>query len=199
MTPRTVIRPRLSAVVYALVALACVAAIVSVFVSGSLRVAGSVLPVPILLLGVGYVTLVAPSVVFDADAVEVHGPLRTVRVPYGRVTDARSTHGFALVTNEGVVSAWAAPPPDRIATQRIVPSDAMRHDPRVRRDEEGGTLAASDAPGTPSGDAMVTLAHRLGEHDGPDGPIARRWNGANLAVLAVSLVLAGTAAALQAL
>lgn len=194
MTTRTVIRPRLSAVVYVLVALACVVAVVSLIVSGSLDAAGSVLPIPVLLVGVGYVTLLAPSVAFDAEAVEVRGPLRTTRVPYGRITDARTTHGFALVTDEGVVSAWAAPPPDRIATQRIVPSEAMRRDPRVRRDEGGDSLAASDAPGTPSGDAMTTLAHRLAEHDPSNDAITRSWNIVNITVLVASLFVAGAAA-----
>ena len=190
MTSRTVIRPRLSAVVYVLIVIACLAAFISLLASGTVGAASAVLPIPLLLLGVGYVTLLAPTVVFEADAVEVRNPLRTIRVPYGRVEEARTKHGFTLQTDDGPVSAWAAPPPDRLTAQRIVPTEQLRRDPRVRRDERGD-ITAGDAPGSPSGDAMTTLAHRLAEPSrSSDGTVERRWNRVNLTVLAVAVVAA---------
>lgn len=189
MSSRTVIRPRLSVIVYAVVALASVAAFVSLLVSGAGREAAAVVPIPAVLLGLGWVTLVTPCVVFDDDAIEVRNPLRTIRVPYGRVRESRTQYGFALVTDDGVVQAWAAPRPDIRSAMRLEPDPRIGRDPRVARDARD-SLSRAAVPGSPSGDALVNLADRVSRHEDTGEPVTRRWNAANLVVLTVAIAVA---------
>ncbi|MGO2112402.1 MAG: hypothetical protein ACTH31_12385 [Pseudoclavibacter sp.] len=198
MSARVVLRPRFGLVVYAIVAIACLLALVPLAVMGSWGDLAAVAPIPLVVLGVGYVVFVAPAVAFDDRAVDVRNPLRTITVPYGRITGSTTRRGFTLVTDDGAVSAWAAPPPDRLTAERIEPTTELRRDPRVRRDDDG-RVAVSAAPGSPSGDAAVTLADRLrGDSlgDGPDAPITRAWNVANIAVMGAAIVAAVACAVL---
>ena len=196
MSKPVTIRPWLGVGIYAAASLASIAALGSVVATGDWELVARVAPVPIALLGVGAVTLVTPAVVFHDDEVEVRNPLRTTVVPYGRVNEVSTHRGFTLVTEEGPVSAWAAPPPDRLSAERREPSAELRRDPRVRRDASG-RVASSAAPGSPSGDAALTLADRLRRRSatGRDAaPIERRWNLCNLALLVITLGAATTLA-----
>lgn len=196
-----VIRPWLGVALFAVVVVVCLLAGAPLAASGRWGVLAAIAPVPLAMLGVGYVVLLAPAVVFDERVVELRNPLRTVRIPYDRVQSSSTRRGFTVITADGRFSAWAAPPPDRLGAERMGEGrDRRLRDPRVQRDADGG-LRASAAPGSPSGDAAITLADRLrqaersaahgsGASTVPDARVERRWNVANLAVLAVTLAAA---------
>lgn len=195
MSSPVVIRPRLGALVYLGVAAMCAVAFASLAVSGNWGSMLAVAPLPVALLGVGYVTLLAPSVVFDGDAVELRNPLRTTRVPYSAIESWDTHRSFSVTTDAGTFSAWAAPPPDRLGAERTSPLDEGMRDPRLRR-EADGALRTSAAPGSPSGDAALTLEHRLreggrrGTMAGAERAVKRTWNLANIAILLGSVVAA---------
>lgn len=197
MRKPVVIRPWLGVALFAGVVLACASAGLPLAVAGRWSTLGAIAPIPLAMLGVGYVVLLAPAVVFADEAVELRNPLRTVRIPYDRVRSSSTRRGFTLETSDGRFSAWAAPPPDRLGADRLGdPRDRRLRDPRLHRDGSG-EVRASAAPGSPSGDAAITLADRLGRagrrppHGAEtDAPVERRWNVTNIAVLAASLAAA---------
>ncbi|WP_146077798.1 hypothetical protein [Pseudoclavibacter sp. AY1F1] len=196
MSERTVLRPRMGLVVYGVIAAMALVAVISVILTpGAGRHLLSVLPLPILALGVGWITLVSPSVVFTETALEVNNPLKKTVVPYGQIELVETTRGFTVTTPEGKVSAWAAPPPDRLSAERMDPRDPLLwKDPR-RLTDESQSIRTSAAPGTYSGDAAVNLTHRRAQQQReagvPLGPVVRTQNVANTVVLIATLLVVG--------
>lgn len=188
MSKPTTLRPSFSLGLYVVVAAMSVIALLGCLVVPEARASFmKVAPIPILLIGCGWVLLAAPKLVISSEAVTAHNPLVTIRVPLGRIEGVETRHGFVMHTSEGKVQAWAAPPPDRLRSmrhleQKITRSDGFA-DPRIARDRFG-QLRSSAAPGTLTGDAAMTVAH----HDAPSSTatITRRANAANLAVLATT-------------
>lgn len=205
MSAPIVLRPRFGLFVFGVVAVVCLLAVVPLVVAAQWHTLALIAPFPVVLLGLGYVVLVAPAVVFYDHAVEIRNPLRSTRLPYACVRDSSTNRGFSLVTDEGTFSAWAAPPPDRLSSERREVTSELKRDPRVSRRD--GSVASSAAPGTPSGDAAVTLADRLrrqspvadSAHEPaagvasasvPDARVTRSWNVTNIAVVTVSIAAA---------
>lgn len=196
---RIVLRARLSLGLYLAVTAIVLAALVPLLLRGEWRAVAAVAPIPVLAAGFGWVLLAAPRLEFGADAVLVRNPLRSHLVPYARIRQAHTRRGFALDTDSGRVQAWAAPPPGRLQAERVLPDAALRRDPRIRRDADG-SVAVSDAPGTPSGDAALTLAERLrsGARAGAEAPppVEHRWLLADIMILVLSTAVALLAAML---
>lgn len=190
MSKPTTLRPSFSLVLYVVVAVMSVIALAYCLVIPEARDSfAKVAPIPLLMLGCGWVLLAAPKLVISSEAVTVHNPLVTTRVPLGRIDEIETRHGFVMHTSEGKVQAWAAPPPDRLRSMRHFEQKLTRgdgfQDPRIARDKFG-QLPSSAAPGTLSGDAAITVRHHAA--DASTEPITRRVNVVNIVVLVVTAV-----------
>ena len=205
MREATLIRPRLGLVAYVAVLVVCAIAVVAAVATGvdGRRIA-AMLPLPLALAGLGWVTLAAPYVRVDAQAVTIANPFRTIRVPIARIESFDTHGGFRVVTSEGRFGAWAAPSPDRLWSERVKPRDLVSMRFAGETVAHADNVRTSALPGSASGDAAESVRRAAAGADvddiarGADQAIARRVNVANIAVLALSLVAAGVASALSA-
>ena len=103
MSKPTTLRPSFSLVLYVVVAVMSVIALAYCLVIPEARDSfAKVAPIPLLMLGCGWVLLAAPKLVISSEAVTVHNPLVTTRVPLGRIDEIETRHGFVMHTSEGL-------------------------------------------------------------------------------------------------
>lgn len=200
MSKPTIIRSLFGVGLWAAVAAMAAIAVVSVLLAPqAMGKLGQVLPLPILVVGLGWVLLVAPKLALHDDRIVVDNPFQRVEVPSERVVGLETTKGFALKTDDGRrVHAWAAPPPDRLQGMRNLggghgDGGAIARDPRVLR-EDGDRVRSSAMPGTLSGDAAMAARHHGAGAEAPaEGarPIVRTPRLASIAVAILTMAAAG--------
>ena len=129
-----------------------------------------------------YAFLFAPHVRTDASGIRIHNPLRTVSIPWGRVTDIGMRWQVEVRTDEPrVYKAFGGP-----ATGRPGRPALRRDDDRAHREPP----AVRDL-------ALIQDAWESVREGAPTGPVVRRWDLPSLVSLAI-LVAAAVVAVLIA-
>lgn len=145
-----------------------------------------------------YALLWRPSVSVDDQSVTLVNVMRTVVVPWSALIDVDTKYSLSLVVPGREFAAWAAPAPGRTAATLARRSDARLGNRAVARG-----LAHRSRPGdltnTESGEAAYLVRERwntLREEGRIEGgvaestPITIRWHFVQLALLAVTAVVA---------
>lgn len=162
---RTVIRSRFAVILYGVVAVVMVVSLVlSLVANDPWKAFISTLPIPALLLGLGFSAFATPKVVIDPDGVELHNSYNRVVIPRERITAVTAPHMLVVHTDEGSFISSAFTVADRFRVTRDAgvlrraleeERDAIQ-DPRVQR-EPDGSVKVSYLPGTLTGDAVIAM------------------------------------------
>ena len=183
----TVLAPRFSRLVTALIVAICAVTEVSLVIYGHVDVLLRATPA-VLLVAVGsYALFWAPLVRLSPATIEVVNPLRTHTLPWGSIRDVTARFSLTLATDNGPVTAWASPAQSTWASLG-----------RFRRDALGRpSLGPEDADRLPrdmGGLAPVLVQRQWEAHrDTATGSPSTRWHVATVAVLGalVALVVLG--------
>ena len=137
-----------------------------------------------------WVFVVSPKVVYTAESIEIHNPLKTIVIGWHSAKDFTTRYSFTVITAKEKISAWGAPAPSRFNARKIHNSDFRGTGLETRK-----VISPNDSPRAESGVALI-LALRYKDKAVADGTavdkLTRKINWLSLAQIGVSIVLLAT-------